>query len=106
LSFAKRKNMQNRKELHDQMKIMIADWQSSGLKQHDYCVVNNIAKHVFRYWLRVLKVNKTDAGSFLPVKVVSAVSKEQITIIGVSGIKIQIPLTEKSIGFVKQLLLA
>ena len=98
--------MQNRKELHKQMKVMIADWQSSGLKQHDYCMVNNIAKHVFRYWLRVLKVNKTDTGSFLPVKVVSAVSKEQITIVGASGIKVQIPLTKQSIDFVKQLLLA
>lgn len=98
--------MQNRKEIREQMMAMITNWQSSGLKQHDYCKVNNIATHVFRYWLRVLKVYKTDAGSFLPVKVVSAVSKEQITIIGVSGIKVQIPLTEKSIGFVKQLLLA
>jgi hypothetical protein len=98
--------MQNRKELHDQMKVMIANWQSSGLKQHDYCKVNNIATHVFRYWLRVLKVYKSDAGSFVPVKVVSTASKEQITIIGVSGIKIQIPLSQQSIGFVKQLLLA
>ena len=98
--------MQNRKELHDQMKVMIADWQSSGLKQHDYCKINNIAIHVFLYWLRFLKVNKTDTGSFLPVKVVSTASKEQITIIGVSGIKVQIPLSEQSIGFVKQLLLA
>lgn len=98
--------MQNRKKLHDQMKGMIADWQSSGLKQHDYCKVNNIATHVFRYWHRVLKSKETDTGSFLPVKVVSAVSKEQITIIGASGIKVQIPLTKQSIDFVKQLLLA
>ena len=98
--------MQDRKELHDQMKVMIADWQSSGLKQHDYCKVKNIAKHVFRYWYGVYGSKKTDTGSFLPVKVVSAVSKEQITIVGASGIKIQIPLTKQSIGFVKQLLLA
>ena len=98
--------MQDRKELHDQMKVMIADWQSSGLKQHDYCKVKNIAKHVFRYWYGVYGSKKTNSGTFVPVKVVSAVSKEQITIIGVSGIKVQLPLTDKSIGFVKQLLLA
>ncbi len=31
-------------------------------------------------------------------------SKEQITIIGISGIKVQVPLPDKSTGFVKQLL--
>jgi hypothetical protein len=35
----------------------------------------------------------------------SSISNEQITIIGVSGIKLEVSLTEKSIGFVKQLLL-
>jgi len=88
------------------MMLMITDWQDSGLKQRDYCATNNIAYHVFHYWYGVYRANKTETGSFLPVKVVSAVSKEQITIIGVSGIKVQIQLTDKSIGFVKQLLLA
>lgn len=88
------------------MMLMVTDWQASGLKQRDYCVINNIAYHVFHYWYGVYRANKTDTGSFLPVKVSSAASKEQITIVGVNGIKVEIPLTEQSIGFVKQLLLA
>lgn len=98
--------MQNKKEQREQMMVMIEDWQASGLKQRDYCAAKKVAYHVFHYWYGVYRKKKTDTGSFLPVKVTSAVVKEQITIIGVSGIKVQIPLTDKSIGFVKQLLLA
>ena len=98
--------MQNKKEQREQMMLMITDWQASGLKQRDYCTSNNIAYHVFHYWYGVYRANKKDTGSFLPVKVSSAVSKEQISIVGVNGIKVQIPLTEQSIGFVKQLLQA
>ena len=98
--------MQNKKEQREQMMLMITDWQASGLKQRDYCASNNIAYHVFHYWYGVYRANKTDAGSFLPVKLTSAASKEPITIVGVSGIKVQLPLTEQSIGFVKQLLQA
>jgi hypothetical protein len=98
--------MQNKKEQREQMMVMITDWQASGINQRAFCIANKIAYHVFHYWYGVYRKKKTDTGSFLPVKVTSAVVKEQITIIGVSGIKVQIPLTDKSIGFVKQLLLA
>ena len=98
--------MQNKKEIRDQMMGMITNWQESGLTQRAFCTTNNIAYHVFHYWYGVYRANKADTGSFLPVKVTTAASKEQITIIGVSGIQVQIPLTEQSIGFVKQLLLA
>ena len=98
--------MQNKKEQREQMMVMITDWQASGINQRAYCIVNKIAYHVFHYWYGVYRKKKTDTRTFLPVKVTSAVVKEQITIIGVSGIKVQIPLTDKSIGFVKQLLQA
>lgn len=98
--------MQNKKEQREQKMLMVTDWQASGLKQRDYCASKNIAYHVFHYWYGVYRANKTDTGSFLPLKVSSAAGKEQITIVGDSGIKVQIPLTEQSIGFVKQLLLA
>lgn len=98
--------MQNKKEQREQMMVMITDWQSSGLKQRDYCAANKVAYHVFHYWYGVYRAKKADIGSFLPVKVTSVDSKEQITITGVSGIQVQIPLTQQSIGFVKQLLLA
>lgn len=98
--------MQNKKEQREQMMLMIADWQGSGLNQRAYCVTNKVAYHVFHYWYGLYRSKKTDTGSFLPVKVVSAVSKEQITIIGVSGIKVEVPITKQSIYFVKQLLQA
>ena len=98
--------MQNRKEQREQMMVMISDWQASGLKQRDYCAANKVAYHVFHYWYGVYRANKTDTGSFLPVRVTTAASKEQITILGLSGIKVQIPFTEQSVGFIKQLLLA
>jgi len=98
--------MQSKKEQREQMMVMITDWQSSGLKQRAYCAANKVAYHVFHYWYGVYRANKTDTGSFLPVQVTTTASKEPITIIGVSGIQIQIPLTEQSIVFVKQLLLS
>jgi len=98
--------MQNRKEQREQMMVMITDWQASGLKQREYCVANKLAYHVFHYWYGVYRANKPDTGSFLPVTVTTASGKEQITIVGVSGIQVQIALTQQSIGFVKQLLLA
>lgn len=98
--------MQNKKEQREQMMVMIEDWQASGLKQREYCAANKVAYHVFHYWYGVYRKKKTGTASFLPVKVVSAASKEQITIVGASGIKVQIPLTDQSIDFVKQLLLA
>lgn len=98
--------MQNKKEIREQMMEMIEAWQSSGLKQREYCTIHKVAYHVFHYWYSVYRSKKADTGSFLPVKVTSTVSKEQITIVGVSGIKVQIPMSEQSIGFVKQLLLA
>jgi len=98
--------MQNRKEQRSQMMEMITDWQASGLKQRDYCAANKVAYHVFHYWYGVYRANKTGTGSFVPVKVTTAAGKEQITIVGVSGIQVQIPLTQQSMGFLKQFLLS
>lgn len=98
--------MQNKKEQRAQMMVMITKWQASGMKQREYCVANNVAYHVFHYWYGVYRANKTDTGAFLPLKVTPAAIKEQITIVGVNGINVQMALTEQSIIFVKQLLLA
>lgn len=98
--------MQNKQELREQMMAMIENWQASGLKQRDYCATKKVAYHVFHYWYGVYRAKKNDTGSFLPVKVTPVASKEQITIVGASGIKVHIPLTKQSIDFVKQLLLA
>lgn len=98
--------MQSNKEHRDQMMLMIIDWQASGLKQRAYCAANKVAYHVFHYWYGVYRAAKMETGSFIAVKMSTAVSKEQITIVGVNGIKAELSLTEQSIGFVKQLLLS
>jgi hypothetical protein len=97
--------MQNKKLQREQMMAMIEDWQSSGLNQSAYCAAKKIGYSTFHYWYGLYRKKKTETGLFLPVKVMSSISNEQITIIGVSGIKLEVSLTEKSIGFVKQLLL-
>ena len=97
--------MQNKKDQREQMMAMIDDWQESGLNQITYCAAKKISYSAFHYWYGLYRKKKTETGLFLPVKVMSSISNEQITIIGVSGIKLEVSLTEKSIGFVKQLLL-
>ena len=101
--------MQSKIEHRTQMMKMITDWQTSGLKQKEYCRANKIAYHVFHYWYGVYRSNKTNTGSFLPVKIMAtpaAHTEQQIILLGVSGIKVQLPFTEQSIGIVKQLLLS
>jgi hypothetical protein len=97
--------MQNKKLQREQMMAMIEDWQSSGLNQSAYCAAKKIGYSTFHYWYGLYRKKKIETGLFLPVKVMSSISNEHITIIGVSGIKLEVSLTEKSIGFVKQLLL-
>ena len=75
------------------------------LNQSAYCAAKKIGYSTFHYWYGLYRKKKIETGLFLPVKVMSSISNEHITIIGVSGIKLEVSLTEKSIGFVKQLLL-
>lgn len=98
--------MQNKKEERVEKLKMITQWQQSGLSQTAFCAANKIAYHVFHYWYGVYRSNQNTSDSFLPVKITRAVSCEQITITGLSGIKIQLPLTDQSVGFIKQLLLS
>lgn len=98
--------MQNKKELREQMMLMIEEWQSSNLTQRVYCSNKGVSYSVFHYWYGLYRKKQTATGNFLPVKVASTpvISKELITIIGSSGLKVQIPLTSQSMDFVKQLL--
>ena len=98
--------MQNRKEQQEQMLSMIDDWQSSGLNQRAYCASKEVSYSVFHYWYGLYRKKQSAPGVFLPVKVTSTPSKEQVTVIGTNGIKVQLPLTNQSIEFVKQLLQA
>jgi len=94
------------KEQRGQFLDMINQWKQSGLSQKVFCVTNNIAYHVFHYWYGVYKSEQKSTGSFLPVSITRACTQEHITISGLSGIQLQVPLTDQSVRFIKQLLLS
>ena len=98
--------MQNKKEQRAQKLEMITQWQQSGLTQRAFCIANNVAYHVFHYYDGVYRSNQNSSDCFVPVKVTPAVSREQITITGLSGIQVQLPFTDQSVHFIKQLLLS
>jgi hypothetical protein len=98
--------MQNKKEQRAKKLEMIGQWQQSGLTQRAFCATHNIAYHVFHYYYGVYRSRQNTSDSFLPVKVAVAVSHEQITVTGLSGIQVQLPFTDRSVCFIKQLLLS
>ncbi len=97
--------MQAKKEQRAQNLEMIRDWQQSGTTQKAFCIANNIAYHVFHYWYGVYRSEQKASDSFLPVNITPAVNQDQITITGTGGIQLQVPLTDQSVRFIKQLLL-
>ena len=98
--------MQDKKLHRTQMLQMISQWQQGGLSQKDFCAANNIAYHVFHYWYGVYKTNQSDTGGFIPVNITRPVNHEQIVLTSISGIRIQLPFTDQSVLFIKQLLLS
>ena len=94
------------KEQRAQFLDMIKRWKQSGLSQKVFCADNNIAYHVFHYWYGVYKSEQKASGSFLPVSITRAFPQEHITISGLRGIQLQVPLTDQSVRFIKQLLLS
>ena len=97
--------MQNKKERRTKMFEWITQWQQSGLSQMAFCAAHNIAYHVFHYYYGVYKSSQITSDCFVPVKV-AGVNHEQITLTGVSGIQVQLPFTDQSVHFIKQLLLS
>ena len=91
-------------EQRTQFLEMITAWHQSGLTQKAFCVTHSVAYHVFHYWYGVYKTEQKAGGSFLPVKIRPASIPEQIIITGPNGIQLQVPMTEQSIVFLKQLL--
>lgn len=93
------------KEQRAQFLAMIEQWQQSGLSQKVFCTENKIVYHVFHYWYGIYKSEQKSTGTFLPVNIIPPAAQEQITIKGNSVIQLQVPLTDKSVRFIKQLLL-
>ena len=94
------------KEQRAQFLAMIKQWQQSDLSQKIFCTQNNIVYHVFHYWYGVYKSEQKSPGSFLPVNVTPPTAQEQIILKGHSGIQLHVPMTDKSVRFIKQLLLS
>jgi len=94
------------KEQRTQYLEMVQQWQQSGLSQKGFCVANNIAYHVFHYWYGVYKSAQKSSGSFLPVNITPTAPMEQITISGLNGIVLNIPMNDQSVRFIKELLLS
>ena len=94
------------KEQRAQFLAMIKQWQQSGLSQKVFCADNNIAYHVVHYWYGVYKSEQKSTGTFLPVSITGPAVHEQITLKGDSGIELQLPMTDQSVRFIKQLLLS
>lgn len=98
--------MQNKKELRSQMFAMITQWQEGGLKQRTFCNANKIAYHVFHYWYGVYRSENSGTNSFIPLSISSTTKQELITITAENGIQVQVPFTNQSVGFIRQLLLS
>ena len=96
--------MQNKTEHRIQMLEMILRWKQSRQSQKFFCADNNIAYHIFHYWYGVYRAEQNTTGSFLPVRLTTAIQQEQITIRGTNGIELKFALTDQAIVFVKQLL--
>jgi hypothetical protein len=94
--------MRNKNDVRPQMMAMISDWKDSGLKQKEYCASKNIAYHVFHYWYGVYRANNNNTNTFIPVKIKTEHSEQQVTIIGPSGVKVELALNDHSTHFVQQ----
>src|SRR4051812_11714429 len=65
--------MQNSDKTQQQMFLMIASWQESGLTQKVYCEQHSIRYHVFHYWYkkyRDTQLSDKKAG-FIPLQLKS-----------------------------------
>lgn len=96
--------MQDKQEHRSHKLQMIEQWQQSGLSQKDFCAATGIVYHVFHYWYGVYRSEKNSSHTFVPVQIKQAVGEQQITVTGINGIQIQVPFTDMSVCFIKQLL--
>ena len=60
-------NARSKKEQYWQQQIR--GWETSGLKQQEYCRKNGLALATFSYWRRKLKENEPQAVQFYPLTV-------------------------------------
>ena len=61
----------NQKYTQEEMSIAIELWQESNLSQHEFCRREGLPYHIFLYWLKKFRKQKSLSlpQSFIPVKV-------------------------------------
>ena len=95
--------MQDKKS---EMLSLIAQCESSGLNQSQFCIKHNLAYHIFQYWNGVYKADKHPRVTLIPLKIKTASTPEIIAIAGTNGIILQMPMNTTSVNLLKQLLQA
>jgi hypothetical protein len=73
--------MQNDDQIQQQMFLMIASWQQSGIHQKAFCEQQGIRYHVFHYWYKKYRDAQLPAkeNSFIPLQVKHPSSAAPIT---------------------------
>jgi hypothetical protein len=90
----------------------VARWEAGTLSKRQYCTRARIDYHQFHYWYRIAK-DKTSKSSepphgFLPVRLVTETAPiptvQEISVTGTSGLVARFPVSEASLGLIRQLL--
>lgn len=90
----------------------VARWEAGTLSKRKYCSRARIDYYQFHYWYRVskgltLKASEPTPG-FLPVRLVPETdliaAVPEITVTGASGLVARFPVSEASLGLIRQLL--
>lgn len=97
--------MQDRTIRRSQKLQMIETWKQSGLSQKDFCAEHNITFSTFYYWYRIYKSSEKSTDGFLPLAVKDN-TDESVNLTGNNGIRLQLPVSDSAVAFVKQLLLS
>lgn len=82
--------MRNSPEVREQMFKLIEQWQGSGVTQNVFCQQHSIRYHVFHYWYRRYRQNKSEGNnsSFVKLQIAKPVAAGSIEINYPGGIRI------------------
>ena len=86
------------------IKKMLRNWEESGLSRSAFCRNKNLSYHRFIYWQRRLSANDEQHAGFIPVEVVPSKPTSSIIVRGRNGIEVLLPLEDKSVSILRQLL--
>ena len=84
------KKLDNRNKMFQ----LVEEWKLSGENQISFCQNKNLHYHIFHYWLRRFKDQKSPAGNaFIPVSIPISeqTSSSEIEILYPNGVRIVLP---------------